>query len=95
MVSFKLSFDAMLRSMRISIKIKVVLLHFAQLLRRPPTDYNALDTALRTAQGTSAVGVGPHCKAVTTLDLDMYDGRLSFRARQDILTGCYKGASYV
>lgn len=45
----------------------------APLLRRPPTDYRALYTALCLAQGISTEIVGPHRKTVITLDLDLYE----------------------
>ena len=45
----------------------------APLLRRPPTDYSSLYTALKLAQGISTLVVGPQRRTVITLDLDLYE----------------------
>ena len=52
----------------------------APLLRRPPTDYSALYTALSLAQGISTYVVGPHSKTVITLDLDLYERALKLQS---------------
>lgn len=44
----------------------------APLLRKPPTCFGTLYTALMMSQGISADVVGPHRKTIITLDLDLY-----------------------
>ena len=49
------------------------------LLRRPPTDYQTLYTALKLTQEISAVVVGPDRKTLITLDLDLFSRALKIQ----------------